>query len=167
MLCLLARRAHHHQIVRVADDLPCALGRPCPVEPVQIDVAEQWGHHASLRRASVARAEYSGVHDPGAQHRAQELQDLAVNDPFLDRRHQPLVRDRLKTVGDIRLGHPPPAPPGLVNNDLECVVSRAPEPKPERALEHVSFEDRLDHRLQRRLHDAVTDRRDRQRPLLC
>ena len=106
------------------------------------------------------------LQDPGAQHRAQEFEDVAVNDPFLDRRHQPLVRDRLKTVGDVRLGHPPPAPPGLVNDDLERVVSRAPGPKPERALEHVGLEDRLDDDLHRRLHDTVTDRGDRERTKL-
>ena len=31
---------------------------------------------------------------PRAQHRAQQLQDVAIDDPLLDRRHQPRVRDR-------------------------------------------------------------------------
>ncbi len=68
---------------------------------------------------------------------------MTVNDPFLDRRHQCLVRNRFKTVRDVRLGHPPPAAPGLVNDDLERVVRRAPGPEPERALQHVGLEDRL------------------------
>jgi hypothetical protein len=39
---------------------------------------------------------------------------MAVTDPLLDRRHQPRVRDRLETVGDVRLGDPSLAPPRLV-----------------------------------------------------
>jgi hypothetical protein len=46
-------------------------------------------------------------------------------------------------------------------------MRRAPGPEPERALKHVGLEDRLDHRLQRRLHNAITDPRDRQRTLLA
>jgi hypothetical protein len=72
----------------------------------------------------------------------------------------------LKAVGDVRLGYPPPAPPGPVNDDLERVVRRAPGAKPERALEHVGLEDRLDDDLHGRLHDPVTDRRDRERTTL-
>jgi hypothetical protein len=41
-----------------------------------------------------------------AQHRAHELQEVAVDDPFLERRHQPVVRDRLITVGDVRVKSP-------------------------------------------------------------
>jgi hypothetical protein len=45
-------------------------------------------------------------------------------------------------------------------------VRRASRPKPKRALEEVGLEDRLDRRLQRRLHDPVANSRDRERPLL-
>ena len=92
---------------------------------------------------------------------------MTVGDPLLDRRHQPRVRDRLKTVGDVRLGNPSPAPPRLINENLERVVRRAPGPKPERALEHVSLEDRLNDDLGGRLNDTVADSGNRERtPLL-
>ena len=45
-------------------------------------------------------------------------------------------------------------------------MRRAPGPEPERALEHVGLEDRLNDDLHRRLHDTVTDRRDRERAKL-
>ena len=45
-------------------------------------------------------------------------------------------------------------------------MRRAPGTEPERALEHVGLEDRLDHRLRGCLHDAIADSRDRQRPAL-
>jgi hypothetical protein len=115
--------AHHQQIIRIADQHPVSACRPLPVEPMQVDVAQDRRNHAALRGAAPATFDRAVLQDPGPQHRAQELQEMAVNDPFLDRRHQPRVRNRLKTVGDVRLGHPSPAPPGLVNDDLQRVVS--------------------------------------------
>ena len=76
------------------------------------------------------------------------------------------MRDRLKTVSDVRFRDPPRAFPGLVNDDLKRVVCRAPGPKPKRALKHVGLKDRLNDDLGGRLHNAVTDRRYRQRSLL-
>jgi hypothetical protein len=51
--------------------------------------------------------------------------------------------------------------PGLINEDLQrasCtyLIGR----NPEAARQHVGLKDRLDHRLDGRLHDAVADRRD-------
>jgi hypothetical protein len=45
-------------------------------------------------------------------------------------------------------------------------VRRALGAEPERALEHVGLEDRLNHDLRRRLNNTVTDSRNRQWPLL-
>jgi hypothetical protein len=78
----------------------------------------------------------------------------------------PLVRNRLKTTGDIRLDDPSPLPPRLVNEDLEGIVRRPARAKPERAGQEVRFEDRLEHDPRSGLHDTITDRRDRQRPPL-
>ena len=41
-----------------------------------------------------------------------------VDDSFLHRLHQPLVRDRLEAVGDVRLDHPAPAPEALIEDEL-------------------------------------------------
>jgi hypothetical protein len=91
---------------------------------------------------------------------------LAVHDPFLHRLHQPIVRDRLKARGDIRLDHPAPPPPRLIDADLQGIMGRLLRAEPERARQHVGLEDRLDDQLEGRLHDAVADRGNRQRPLL-
>ena len=88
-------------------------------------------------------------------------------DAFLDRLHQLVMRNRLKAVGDVRLHHPPAAPPGLIDEDLEGVVRRAFRAEPETARQQVRLEDRLEHDLHRGLHDPVTNRRNRQRPLLA
>jgi hypothetical protein len=71
------------------------------------------------------------------------------------------MRNRLETIGDIRLHHPPPPSPRFVDEDLQGVVSRASGPNPERTLTHVCLEDRLEHDLAGRLHKAITNRRDR------
>jgi hypothetical protein len=67
-----------------------------------------------------------------------------------------------------RCPSPPPTacPPALVDEHLQGVVRRPPRPKAERGGLKVGLEDRLDDDLHGRLHDAVADRRDRQRPPL-
>ena len=106
------------------------------------------------------------LHHPGAQHHAQELQDSLVADAFLHRLHQLLMRNRRETAGDVRLGHPPAAPPALINEYLQGVVRRPLRAEPEAGWQEVRFEDRLEHDLRRGLHDPVADRGNRQRPLL-
>jgi len=76
------------------------------------------------------------------------------------------VRDRLVALRDVRLHDPAPTPPALIDQYLEGVVCRLARAKPERARQEVRLKDRLDHRLERGLHDAVADCRNRQRPLL-
>lgn len=76
------------------------------------------------------------------------------------------MRNRRKALGDIRF-HPPPAtPPRLVDEDLQGIVRTSLRAEPERAVQHVGFEDRLEHDLARRLHDPIADSGNRQRPLL-
>ena len=133
---------------------------------MQIDVAQHRRNHPALR-GTRHRAPYLPVlHHPRAQDRAQQLEDRLITDTFLHRLHQLLVRNRRKAFGDIRLDHPPPTPPGLVDQDLQGIVSRTLRAEPEAARQHVRFEDRLEHDLQRGLHDAVPNRRNRQRPPL-
>ena len=105
-------------------------------------------------------------HHPGAQHHAQELQDSLVADAFLHRLHQLLMRDRRETTGDVRLGHPPAAPPALINEYLQGIVRRPLRAEPETARQEVRLKDRLEHNLRCGLHDPVADRGNRQRPLL-
>jgi site-specific DNA recombinase len=117
-------------------------------------------HHPALWRASLAALPRPVLHHPGAQQHAQERQDRPVADALLDRLQQPGVRDRLETVRDVRLHHVAAALPGLVDEHLQGIVRRPPRAKPERAVQHVGFKDRLEHDLERRLHDPVADRGD-------
>ena len=58
------------------------------------------------------------------------------------------------------------APARTGRDDLQGILGGAPWPEPERAVQHIRLDDRLEHDLQRGLHDPVRHRRDRQRPLL-
>jgi site-specific DNA recombinase len=45
-------------------------------------------HHTALRSTRIAAADRAVLHHPRAQHRAQQLQQMTIADPFLDCRHQ-------------------------------------------------------------------------------
>jgi hypothetical protein len=111
-------------------------------------------------------AEAARPPSPGAQHRAQELQDRLITDTFLHRLHQLITRNRRKAVSDVRLYHPPAAAPALIDEHLQGIVRRSPRAEPETDRQEIRLEDRLEHDLHRDLHDPVPDRRNRQRPLL-
>ena len=91
---------------------------------------------------------------------------MTIDDPFLDREHQLVVRDRLETRSDVRLDDPSPPSPGLIDQDLQSVVCAPFGSEPERARQEVGLEHWLDDDLHCRLHNPVADRRDRQRALL-
>jgi len=80
-----------HDKITIRHSIPAPTGGPngtgCPLRGSS--------HHPALRRAGRAARDRSLLQDACAQHRAQQLEEVAVDDPFLDRRHQPVVRDRL------------------------------------------------------------------------
>ena len=151
---------------------PTTPTRPTPPDPDtdsdhHTDYLLRWGRgRTPLRGAGNRPADLPVLHDSGAQDRAQQLEHGLVTHAFLDRAHQRIDRDRLETVGDIGLDHPPPTPPRLVDQDLQPIMRTALGPKPEAAGQHVRLEDRLEHDLHRGLHDPIPNRRDRQRPAL-
>jgi site-specific DNA recombinase len=127
----------------------------------------RWGRdHPALGGPGRSPPHLPVLHHPGAQHRAQQLQDGLVANALLHRLHQLLVRNRGKAARDVRLHHPPPTPPGLINEHLQGIVRRPPRAEPETARQEVRLEDRLEHDLHRGLHDPVANGRNRERTLL-
>ena len=127
----------------------------------------RWGRdHTALRGPGRFPANLAVLHHPGAQHRPQEFQDRLVADAFLHCLHELVVRDRRKAGSDVRLNHPPAAPPALINEHLQGIVRRPSRAEPEAGRQEVRLEDRLEHDLHGGLHDPVPDRRNRKRPLL-
>ena len=76
------------------------------------------------------------------------------------------MRNRLKAVGDVRLHHPAPAPPGLIDEDLQGIVRRPLRAEPKLHGRKSASKIGSSTIFTRGLHDPVTDRGDRQRPLL-
>jgi site-specific DNA recombinase len=88
------------------------------------DYQLRWrGGDAALRGSGHLSTHQALLHHSGAQHRPQELEHRLIADTFLDCLHQLFMRNRRKALGDVRLDHPPPAPPGLINEYLQGVVS--------------------------------------------
>jgi len=137
---------HHHQVIGETDQ-PAVGATPCTVKLVQIDVSQQRGDHPALRSTGYRAPNLTIDQHTRTQDRAQQLQDGPITDPFLDRLHQLLVRNRLEAAGDIRLDHPMLALEGLIQQDLQRIVRRPFGPEPERARQEVSLKDRLEHDL--------------------
>ena len=111
----------------------------------------RWGRdHTALRGPGCWPPNLAVLHHPGAQHRPQEFQDRLVADAFLHRLHELVVRDRRKAGSDVRLDHPPAAPPALINEHLQGIVRRPSRAEPEASRQEVRLEDRLEHDLHAR-----------------
>ena len=131
------------------------------------DYLLRWGRdHRTLRGAGQRVLNPPVFHHPCAQHGAQQLQDAPVADAFLNRLHQRVRRDLPETVLDVRLNHPAPAPPGLIDEHLQGITRVQPGPEPEAARQETGLEHRLKDDPRRGLHDPVRHRRNRQRPPL-
>ena len=75
---------------------------------IRPDCQLRWRSQRTALRGSRHLTAHGPVgHHSRTQHRAQQLQHALVTDPFLDRLHQLLMRNRRKTVSDVRLDHPP------------------------------------------------------------
>ena len=127
----------------------------------------RWGRdHRTLRGAGQWVLDPPVFHHPCAQHGAQQLQDAPVADAFLNRLHQLILRNLPETVLDVRLDHPAPAPPGLIDEHLQGITRVQPGPEPETARQETGLEHRLKDDPGRGLHDPVGHRGNRQWPPL-
>ena len=143
---------------------PASTDSDADAEPAPGSHLRWRSHHPALRGARHRAPHRAMLHHPRAQERAQQREQAPVTDAFLNRGHQPRVRNRAETVGHVRLGHPQIPPEGLIQEHLQPVVRRALRAEPERARQKIRFEDRLEHDLHRGLHDPVADSRNRQWP---
>jgi site-specific DNA recombinase len=83
----------------------------------------RWGRERTALRGPGDRPPHLPIlHHSRPQYRAQQLEHGLVADAFPHRLHQLIVRNRRKAVGDVRLYHPPPAPPALIDEHLQGIV---------------------------------------------
>jgi len=102
--------------------------------------------------------------DPGLEERLYPAQDSFVSDSFSHPAHQGGVVDLVEARRDVRLEHPliVPGGGGQVVDLGDRVLSPAPGTEAIRRWLEVRLEDRLEHQLQRGLHDPVAGGRDTQ-----
>jgi hypothetical protein len=100
--------------------------------------------------------------DPGPQERLHPSQDTLVPDPTSHPAHQGRVVDLIEARRDVRLEHPlvVTGRRSEVVDLSDSVPGSALRTKPVAARVEIRLEDRLEHQLQRGLHDPVTGRRD-------
>ncbi len=84
LLGLFLGLAQHHEVVRIADQLPGATLSPGPVEGVQVDVGQQRGDDPALGRPRDRLGCRPLDHHPGTQPLAEQLEHPPVRDTFLD-----------------------------------------------------------------------------------
>jgi hypothetical protein len=87
-----------------------------------------------------------------------------VADPFLDLRHQPLVRDAVEVALEVGVDHEGVTVLDQPVHFAQRVMAAASRPEAVALRTERRLEDRFDDELHRRLDDAVLDRRDTQRP---
>jgi site-specific DNA recombinase len=126
----------------------------------------RWGEHAPLGRPFRRVLQSRPVQDPCRQPPPNEPQHPPITDPPLHEPQQNPVIDMVEEPDDVRVHHPPALSPlDPFPNLVPRLVRRPLRPKSKRAVPKVRLEPRLDDDLDRRLHDAVPNRRDAQQTL--
>ena len=103
--------------------------------------------------------------DPGSQERLHPAQDALDSDPISHPVHESRVVDLIEACLDVPLKHPPVIPCGRceVVNLGDGVLGSASWAETIGAWLEVRLKNRLEHQLQRGLHDPVCGRRDSER----
>ena len=132
------------------------------VEGRQCDVGEQRRQDAALGRAG-DRVPVGAVlgEDPRLQERLHQGQDALVPDPMSHPVHQGRVVDRVEARLDVRLQHPAVTVVVEVVDLSDRVLGPALRAETIGSRVEVRLEDRVEHQLQGRLHDPVSNGRDR------
>src|SRR5712691_841001 len=177
LLSLITRQ--HHKVIDIADQLSvCPVGWPRHpmkhlVKPVKIQIRQQGGYHASLRRSltvALARARSSSassfdpLHHRRFKPHPNQLKHRSIDHPHPYARHKPLMRDRIKVALKIGVIHrliPGSYVTAYLFKRLVRISLRA---KPIATVLKVRLKDRLQYQQICRLHYPVAYRRDSQRP---
>ena len=165
---LLAGRTQDDEVVRVAHQhsQPSPCVRPCLIEDVQGDVAQQRRDRRALRRARLGGGHDPALEDPRSQPTPQQLEHPPVRHAPLELSDQRRLRDLVKTAVDVGVKRPHLATVDGRPDRLQRVMRRPPGPEPVAGRQKVGFKDRLKHDLRRRHHHAIGDAGDAERPQL-
>ncbi len=131
------------------------------VENRQGDVGQQRRQDAALGGAGVGVPVDAVLgEDASFEERLHQTQDTFVSDPMSHPVHEGRVVDLVEARPDVTLEHPLIADTGQVTDLGDGGLGSASGTEPVRARAEVRLEDWLQHQLQGRLHDPVTNGRD-------
>ena len=134
---------------------------------MKINVGQQRADHRTLRRPSRRRPSLHPLNNVLTEKQSDQLKHSAVADALFDLPHQCRVRDRVEVALQVGIHHMGVALLDQFIDFAQCVFAAALRAKTVTRLLKLALEDRLDHQLQCRLHDAVFDHRNSQRAQLA
>src|SRR3990170_4212318 len=165
-LGLLSTAAEHHKVISVAHH-PVALLLHLTVQSMKVDIRQKRTNHRSLRCAPNWRPSLHLLDDVLMQKRLDQLKHPAIAHLLLYALHQPRMSNRVEVAPTIGIHHKGVAffkPPRHFAKRVFAAKTRA---KTVTHLQKLSLKDGLQHKLQRRLYDAVFDYRYSQRAQLA
>jgi hypothetical protein len=154
----LAALAQDHEVIRITHH-PIPTRRHLFIQRMQVDVGQERADHRALRCSRQRRPSPRVLQDVLGEPAAQQIEDAAIADPFLDALHQLLVRNRVEVALQVGVHHE-----GIPLPDQSChfpqgILAAAFRPEAVACRTEHGFENWLQHEFRRRLDDAILDRR--------
>src|SRR5437773_7433389 len=164
-LCFLATAAKQHKIVGVANHA-VALLLDLTVQSMKINVGQKRAYHRALRCAARWRPSLHFLDDVLLKKSFDQLKHSPIAHLFLHALHKPPVWDRVEVALKIGIRHKGVACSKQPLHFPKRIFAAKPWTKAVTHLKELPLKDRLQHKLKRRLHDAVFNHRNPQRTKL-
>src|SRR5689334_1362922 len=160
-LGLCRTTAQHHKIIGVAYH-PIPMLFHLSVQRMKIDVGQKRADHRSLRRSSHWRPSFHPLDDVLTEKQTDQLKHLSIADSLFDPARQGGMLKGVEEALQVSVHHM-----GIAFLDQSIDYSQrlfgtAPGTKTVTGVLELSLEDRLNHQLHCRLHDAIFDRKNSQ-----
>src|SRR6266511_367514 len=163
--CFLPTAAKHHKIVGVANHA-VALLLDLTVQSMKINVGQKRAYHRALRCAARWRPSLHFLDDVLLKKSFDQLKHSPIAHLFLNALHKPPVWDRVEVALKIGIHHKGVAFSKQPLHFPKRIFAAKPWTKAVTHLKELPLKDRLQHKLKRRLHDAVFNHRNPQRTKL-
>ncbi len=190
-LTLILRK--DHKVIRITHHASIGpTGWPAPpveylIEPVQVDVCQQWRNHSTLRSTPAGvdltplllalwkalllspfalLGSFRWLNDRGFQPHADQLQHRPVNYPHPNTGHQLVPWYRVKVTLQVSIIYRPKPLFQVLAYRFQCLMAGTTRSESIRTILKVHLKDRFQYQKHRRLHHSVTDCRYAEGPQL-
>src|SRR5262249_49759853 len=136
-----------------------------PVQPIHVDIREDWANRPALGRPAQGRAVSPVLEVSGPEEVLYQPEEAVIGDAFAKDVQQDLVIDIVETSFDVTLDEPlGPVPHPL--DTLQGGVAPAPRPETEGVVGELRFVVRLQNGADHILQELIRPCRDAERPRL-